>query len=220
MNDWLKVEVAQYNFAAICRGLLVWAALLWTMIPGTAAASALPEVFQGYGVGDYGTAIEPPKPLPEIALTDEQGKPFSFEQLKGQASLLFFGFTHCPHVCPSTLAMLRGVRERLPVSQADQLQIWLISVDPMRDTVEVMRDYLSNFGPGFHGARADLGELLPLFQAMGIGYSYRADETGDNYDIDHTTTIFLLNSEVGLSRVYTSPHDAVGLLRSLRQELK
>ena len=215
--DW---KSRQYNFAVTRRGALVWTALLWVMTLGVGQAAELPKIFQGYGGGDYGTAIDPPKPLPEIALVDEQGEPFSFTKLKGQQTILFFGFTHCPHVCPTTLAMLRGIRERLPAAQAEKLQVWLISVDPMRDTPEVMREYLSNFGPGFHGARADLGDLVPLLIDMGIGYSYRADEEGDSYDIDHTTTIFLLNSDAALARVYTSPHDAVGLMRSLRQELK
>jgi len=211
----------QYNFAAVCRGGIVCAALLLSLCAaGVVQAAGLSAAFQTYGGGDYGTAVEPPKALPAVELVNELGEPFALTDLKGHPTILFFGFTHCPHICPTTLSMLRGIRERLSAEQAEKLQIWLVSVDPMRDTAERMREYLSNFGPGFHGARADLGVLVPLFNSMGVGYAYRADENGGSYDVDHTTTIFLLNSDAALARVYTSPHDADGLLRSLRQQLK
>lgn len=211
----------QYNFAALGRGGIVCVALmLWVCAADITQAAGLSAAFQTYGGGDYGTAVVPPKPLPVIELVNELGEPFATTDLKGHPTILFFGFTHCPHVCPTTLAMLRGIRERLPAEEAEKLQIWLVSVDPMRDTAEQMREYLTNFGPGFHGARADLGELVPLFKSMGVGYAYRADEDGGSYDVDHTTTIFLLNNDAALARVYTSPHDADGLLRSLREQLK
>lgn len=213
----------QYSFQAGRQGGIVCAAL-FTLVAifgnGAIQAAGLSDAFKTYAAGDYGTEINPPTSLPDIELTNELGESFTLSQLKGSPAILFFGFTHCPHVCPTTLAMLRGLRERLPTEVAAALPVWLISVDPMRDTPKVMRDYLANFGTGFHGARADLGVLVPLLKSLGVGYAYRADEQGGSYDVDHTTTIFLLNDNAELARVYTSPHDADRLLGSLRKELK
>ena len=167
----------------------------------------------------YGTVINPPRPLPEVTLEDQFGQPFTWADRQGGPALLFFGFTHCPHICPTTLSLLKGVRDRLPVELAEQLEVWLVTVDPMRDSREILSAYLSNFGEGFNGARADLGELVPLFKAFGIGYAYRVDEAG-GYDVDHTTSVFLLDPAGNLSHVYTAPHDPDGLLQSVRGRLQ
>ncbi|MBL4622379.1 MAG: SCO family protein [Immundisolibacteraceae bacterium] len=211
MNKKIGTE---YNFRRFNAGGLVLAVLLLAGLSASYEGSAAP-LMKVTPDGGYGTPITPPTGLPEIELTDEQGNPMQLADLTGHPTLLFFGFTHCPHICPTTLSMLRGIRGRLPESVAEQLQVWLISVDPMRDSPEQLKTYLANFGAGFHGATADLGVLVPLFQQLGIGYSYKADEQGGGYDVGHTTTIFLLNNEARLSRVYTAPHDVTELLGSL-----
>lgn len=168
---------------------------------------------------DYGTQIDPPRPLPAVTLEDQSGDAFTWVDRQGRPALLFFGFTHCPHICPTTLSLLKGVRDRLPAGLAEQLEVWLVTVDPMRDSSEILRAYLQNFGEGFYGARADLGVMVPLFKTLGIGYAYRADE-GGGYDVDHTTSVFLLDPRGNLSHVYTAPHDAQELLRSVQGRLQ
>ncbi|MEL0082680.1 MAG: SCO family protein [Gammaproteobacteria bacterium] len=211
---------SKYSFVASqpARNILVLL-FCWLGLAAAAPAAGLADAYKSYPAGEYGTAINPPKALPEVALMNEFGEAVAADALQGHITLLFFGFTHCPHICPTTLSMLRGIRDRLPAGQAQQLQVWLVTVDPMRDSAERLKQYLANFGPGFHGARAELGELIPLLQALGVGYSYRADENGESYDVDHTTSIFLLNGRGELARVYTSPHDAQRLLASLKKEL-
>ena len=223
LNKQLNEKMGtEYNFRRFNPGglvFLLFTSLLWAglLMPLASHGAARMQVTPD---GGYGTPITPPAALPDIELTDEQGQPMQLADLEGHPTLLFFGFTHCPHICPTTLSMLRGIRERLPPAVAEQLQVWLISVDPMRDTPEQLKTYLTNFGAGFHGATADLGLLVPLFKQLGIGYSYEVDEQGGGYDVGHTTTIFLLNDQARLSRVYTAPHDATALLGSLSTVLK
>ncbi len=211
----------QYNFAPPQVGGIVRlvALLIGSLLVVTPSVADSLAAIAAYQDGEYGTGIDPARPLPAVELTNEMGETFTLNQLKGHLTLLYFGFTHCPHICPTTLAMLRGVRERLPAEMAKNLPVWLITVDPMRDTAELLREYVENFGPGFHGARADLWDLVPLLKALGVSYSYRADANGDNYDVGHTTTIFLLDDEARLARIYSSPYDASNLLESLRQQV-
>ena len=213
----------QYSFQAGRQGGIVRAAWLLAfccLAGGSLAQAAGVSVYRpGYAEGAYGTAIDPPRALPAVELVNELGESFSLAQLQGHSTLLFFGFTHCPHVCPATLSMLKGIRDRLPAEVAEPLQIWLISVDPMRDSAEQLRDYLKNFGPGFHGGRAGFGELVPLLKNLGVAYSYRPNESGGGYDVDHTSAIFLLDRDARLTRIYTAPHDIDRLLQSLTQFL-
>ena len=213
-----QTKAGQYNFRRFNRGGLVLL-LLSVGLFFSARVSAAP-LMKVTPDGGYGTPITPPTQLPTMQLTDELGQPMQLADLRGHPTLLFFGFTNCPHICPTTLSMLRGVRERLPADISERLPVWLISVDPMRDDPAQLKTYLANFGPGFHGATADLGLLVPLFKQLGIGYSYKADEQGGGYDVGHTTSLFLLDDEARLSRVYTAPHDATELLGSLEQILK
>ena len=198
------------------------AVLLWSCLISTAQAESLFDFF-GDGadqIDDYGTAFDPPSVLPVIELTNELGESFALGQLRGYSTILFFGFTHCPHVCPTTLAVLRAVRKNLPADEAKKLQIWLITVDPMRDSPERLKEYLSKFGPSFHGARAELGVLVPLFKSLGVGYSFLADESGGNYQVEHTTAIYLLDEDAKLVRIYSAPFNEQRLTHSLAQQLK
>lgn len=213
----------QYSFQAGRQGGIVraaWLLAFFCLAGGNIAQAAGVSAFRpGYAEGAYGTAINPPRPLPAVELVNELGEAFSLDQLQGHSTLLFFGFTHCPHVCPTTLSMLKGVRDRLPPEVAQPLQVWLISVDPMRDSAEQLRDYLQKFGPGFHGGRAGFGELVPLLKNLGIAYAYRPNESGGGYNVDHTSAIFLLDRDARLTNIYTAPHDIDRLLESLTQIL-
>ncbi len=92
-----------------------------------------------------GTALPEPRALADFSLADQNGQPFSREDLRGRWTLLFTGFTNCPDVCPLTIATMADLRRRLA---RDDLQFLFVSVDPERDTPEVIRRYLAHFDPG------------------------------------------------------------------------
>ena len=137
----------------------------------------------------YGQALE---------LTDHTGKPRRLEDFRGKAVVLFFGFTHCPDVCPTTLAEIaNAIKELGP--DADRVQVLLVSVDPERDTQESLAKYVTAFDPRFLGLRGDLaatrkvaGEFKIFFEKRKQGESYTVDHSAQTYVIDAQGRLRLL----------------------------
>ncbi|HZD53929.1 MAG TPA: SCO family protein, partial [Woeseiaceae bacterium] len=98
----------------------------------------------------YATPLPEAKPLPDFSLVDQEGRPFTRERLRGRTSLLFFGFTHCPDICPTTLEQLASARQQL-ADEGPAPQIVFVSVDPERDTPEKLAAYVRHFGKGIVG---------------------------------------------------------------------
>ncbi|PYY67340.1 cytochrome c oxidase assembly protein, partial [Pseudomonas jessenii] len=109
--------------------------------------------------------------LPDVTMTNQDGQPVTINELKGKWSLLFFGYTFCPDVCPTTLAQLRQIKSELPPEAVDKLQIVLVSVDPNRDTPKQLKQYLSYFDPQFIGLTpASINELEKISNAVSIPF--------------------------------------------------
>ena len=123
-------------------------------------------------------------------LTDVNNNPITEESFKGPASALFFGFTHCPDVCPMTLNKLNIISEQLKEDE-NKLKIFFISIDPERDTPKVMRDYLSSFGNKFVGITGDPEKIFLLSRSWGIIKEKIFTEDGD-YTLNHSSPIILL----------------------------
>lgn len=122
------------------------------------------------GCGSYefrGRPITPPLPAHDFTLTDHNGQPFQLQQHTGKVVVLFFGFTNCPDICPTALADLAQAREKLG-AQANQVQVVFITVDPERDTSQVIKDYLAHFDPSFLGLYGTPEELEPVIKAYGV----------------------------------------------------
>lgn len=115
----------------------------------------------------HATAYDPPEPAAEFALTDHAGGTVRMEQFRGKAVLLFFGYTHCPDVCPMTLSKLRRVLDELEATP-EQVQVLLITVDPARDTPAVLARYVERFGPGVTGITGTPEALARLQAAYGV----------------------------------------------------
>jgi phosphatidylserine decarboxylase len=113
------------------------------------------------------TVLDAPRALPAVALTDKNGQPFSIGNLAGQPALVFFGFTHCPDICPLTLVVLAEALKSLRDEQAAP-KVLFVSVDPGRDTPELIKAYVEAFDPEFLGATADEASLAPLIAALGV----------------------------------------------------
>jgi protein SCO1 len=126
-------------------------------------------------------------------LIDQDGQPFTDRDLKGKSFLVFFGFTHCPDVCPTTLFEISEVMRKLG-PEADRTAALFISVDPERDTPEAMKDYLSSFDPHLRGLTGDAASLAAVAKAYRVYYKKVPLEGGD-YTMDHTAIVYLMDKE-------------------------
>lgn len=142
----------------------------------------------------------PPRPLPasrpalpggEFTMTDHLGQPFTQDDLRGRPSLVFFGFTFCPDVCPTTLTDMTGWLEELG-ADADRLSPLFVSVDPERDTPYELRRYLEAFDPRIRALTGTASQLRAT--AAHFGASYRRVDAGGSYTMDHTALVYMLDA--------------------------
>ena len=157
-----------------------------------------------------GTAYETPFPVaPDFALTDANGKPFTLSKNDGKITLLFFGYTFCPDVCPTTLAELKLATEKLG-KDAEKVQVVFVSVDPGRDTSELVQKYVERFNPAFTGLSGTEEELTPIWNEYGIFREIVKGATETNYIVNHTARVILVDANGNLRLSYgfqTPPED-------------
>ena len=152
-----------------------------------------------------------PRPLGAFSLQDHRGRAFTRERLDGVWTFMFFGYTHCPDICPGTLSTLRRVEHDLPANAPAPRQHVLVSVDPARDTVEHLARYVAAFGPEFLGVTGSDGELAKLARDVGAAY-FRGDPDDDgSYFVDHTASIMLVDPHGRLVALFGMPHDAAAI---------
>jgi protein SCO1/2 len=189
-------------------GLLAAASLL-LVLPNPWARPAAPL---------NGAILTPPRPVPALTLQRSDGTPFSTAELSGQLSLVFFGYTFCPDVCPMTLAELLQVRRMLG-PDADKMHVYFVTVDPARDTAERLHRYVKAFDPSFEGLTGDDAALAQMRAAFGaIGERREAPDGGPNYFMDHTAAMFLVDRSGGISLAYaygTPPQQVADDIRQL-----
>jgi protein SCO1/2 len=144
---------------------------------------------------DAGIVLLPQsRTLPDLNLLDQNGQAVAVNQLKGQWSLLFFGYTFCPDICPATLAQLRQLQGQLPAQTLSNLQIVLVSVDPNRDTPEQLKKYLDYFDAGFIGFTGEEATLQKFANALSIPY-IPADTSKENYTVDHSGNLVIIGPD-------------------------
>lgn len=168
--------------------------------------------------GPDALVLQPPRALPEFRLIDHEGRRFDRDRLTGRWSMLFFGFTRCPDICPATLQVLArasDVLDDLPAGQRPQ--VVFVSVDPMRDDPETLAGYVPWFDPRFTGVTGKLPAVQVLTDSMGVAVSYRRQGETDEYSVDHTGALFLIDPEGRLHAIFAAPHDAARLARDYRR---
>ena len=144
----------------------------------------------------YGHALE---------LTDHDGKPRKLEDFRGKAVVLFFGFAHCPDVCPTTLAdIASSIRTLGP--DAERVQVIMVSVDPERDSPEVLKKYVTAFDPRFLGLRGDLAATKKAASEFKIYFEKR--KQGESYTVDHSAQSYVIDPQ-GRLRLLVR-HDRIG----------
>lgn len=120
--------------------------------------------------------------------------PVDAADYRGDVVLMYFGYTHCPDVCPLTLAKLAAALTSLG-DAARQVRVLFVSVDPRRDTAPVLARYVAAFGPQFVGLRVDADELQRLARRYRIAYSYATADADGNYDVSHSSAVFIFDGQ-------------------------
>ena len=136
-------------------------------------------------------AFEKPRVIKAFNLVDHNNKPFTLDQLKGKWTLLFFGFASCPDICPTTLAQLSRMMKTLDKDILAQTQVVLVSVDPVRDTPEVLKPYVTFFNPDFLGVTGDFVTIRSL--ADNLNAAFNKVKLDEDYTVDHSGNIVLIN---------------------------
>jgi protein SCO1/2 len=152
------------------------------------------------------TLIDPPRPLPQAQFTDHEGKPFGPARLQGHWSLMFFGFTSCPDVCPATLGILAQTEKLLAdLPAAQRPQVILVSVDPQRDTPTQMSAYVKFFSPSFVGLTSSQETIDKFARQMGVPVAINRNSDG-TYTVDHSAAIFVINPSGAMRALSSPPH--------------
>ena len=153
------------------------------------------------------TVLPAPRPLANVRFVDKTGSETELAAFKGNFTLLFFGFTNCPDVCPLTLALLAQVRADI-ASRAPRFtpRVLFVSVDPNRDTPQRIAGYLNGFDPEFAGVTAADDELAPLLKQLGVAVE-KHEHGGENYNVVHNSAIYVLDENADWIAVSTAPHE-------------
>jgi len=191
-----------------------FAAGWWHQTPAPPAARTRALLMQDLVV----TLYADPRAPQAFRLTDPGGREFGPQRLRGHWSLLFFGYTHCPDVCPATLSTLAGVMDRLqPLFTADGgLQVLFVSVDPARDSRESLAAYVSFFHPDFVAATGSPAQLEAMLADLGGGYRLLPVQPGGDYEVEHTAAVFIVDPQGRVLGYLANPLAAEGVVSRLQ----
>jgi protein SCO1/2 len=151
----------------------------------------------------------------DFTLTGPEGETIEASQLKGKPLLLFFGFTNCPDICPTTLTRLSVLIKQLGPN-ADDIQVLLVSVDPERDTAEVMKRYTASFGPWLLGLTGEEEDLARLRKAYGVYASMRSSDS-EGINIMHSTAVFAFDAQGRALLLISDLNDSEAVVSDLKQ---
>ncbi|MFQ5642877.1 MAG: SCO family protein [Thiogranum sp.] len=210
----------------ISPGLLLLAIAIVALLAGRQWLLSLYDERQGgqqHGLAPeraiHATLFREPGPMPEFTLTDHHGQPFTRENLSGHWTFMVFGYTHCPDVCPTVLAALNEVSALLRQREdVEQPGIVFVSLDPGRDSVAQLADFIPGFNPGFLGAGGSGQQIGALTRELGIlSQRQQSGAGGSDYLIDHTSAIFLIDPQGLLRALSSPPHDPLVIASDYRR---
>lgn len=155
----------------------------------------------------------------EFNVLDHEGKAFTQANLQNKYSLIFFGFTHCPDICPTALTVLTDVYSRLSEVQRTNVQVMMASVDPGRDTVKVMSEYVAAFDESFIGLTGTEAQMKDMAKKYLVYFAkHPADELG-NYNVDHSGYIYLIGPDGRYMKHFSHKSSADEIAKSLQSYL-
>ncbi|MBV2091566.1 MAG: SCO family protein [Candidatus Thiodiazotropha sp. (ex Ctena orbiculata)] len=157
-----------------------------------------------------------------------QGGDFSFDSYRGEVSLkdfrgsvvlLYFGYTWCPDICPTNLSMISTILDEFPVAERARVQPIFISVDPARDSVQRLKEYVEYFHPSLLGLTGDESALTDVAEQYGAAYKIHAKQGDDNYVVDHTADTYLIDTHGKLAKILPHGTDLEALMAAVRELL-
>ncbi len=190
------------------RALLITAALVATAL-GFYVARQIDRPAPALASGTW---FPEARAIQDFSLVDSGGAPATRAALLGHPNLLFFGFTHCPDVCPTTLIKLAAASR---LAAIPGLKVVFISIDPGRDTPEVVGRYVHAFDPGFEGLTGTPEAVQKLARSVGVVVA-RVEQPGGDYTMDHSAVVFLTNDAAQVVAVFTPPFDEKLMARDLK----
>ena len=151
--------------------------------------------------------IEPPRNLGTFNLVDSNGKEFLPGDFQGKWNLLFFGFTFCSDICPITMSMLSRTEKGLDIKDQEKIRIFLVTVDPDRDSPEQLKVYLENFSEKFIGLTGGLDQIYNFATSVNAPFNPIVNSKDPNYTVDHTGSIVLIDPEGNYAGFFRAPHN-------------
>ncbi len=148
-----------------------------------------------------GTPIDPPREMDDFTLTSNDGEPISLSDLRGKVTLLYFGYTHCPDFCPTTMANYKRVKEMLG-ADADQVAFVMVSIDGTRDTPAEMKKYLGNFDSTFIGMTGSEIDVEGIAIDYNVTSETLAGSSAEEYNMDHTPSLYMIDAQGRLVMEY------------------
>ena len=158
--------------------------------PGASAGPVFVEAVTQPPMGSRETAYNPPRPAPDIFLTDGDGHPFDLASLHGSPVFVYFGYTHCPDICPTTLADLRA---GMKLAGLDA-KVVFVTIDPARDDAAAMKQYTDYYQAGYIGLTGTAGQIADVAKAWGVTYSQLPSESANGYAMAHSTDVYLVDA--------------------------
>lgn len=168
----------------------------------------------------HGIALPTPEHVNDFTLTNHHGEQARLSDFRGQVAVLYFGYTYCPDVCPTTLSALSNAVDDLKPAEKEQLQVLMVSVDPERDSPEVLADYLAHFDPTFLGLTGTPEEIARAAEAFGIYIQKGEGSIASGYLVDHTATVSVLDKEGRLRLLFPFATPAEDIAADLEHLLR
>ncbi|MCK9502710.1 MAG: SCO family protein [Porticoccaceae bacterium] len=186
------------------------------VLVGFAHRLTKPRILTDHELRQYGAMmLSTPRKFSDFEFSDHRGNRFTQQNLLGKWTLIFFGFSHCPDICPTTLAELNKVIAPLKDKEKENIQVVMLSVDPERDTVEKLGQYMPYFNEDFIGLTGDPFQLLSVATQLGVVYTRVPLADGD-YTVDHSGNIVIINPRGHYHGFFRPPFEEGSLRVSLR----
>ncbi len=164
-----------------------------------------------------GKLFPEPRPAGEFTLVDQYGADFDAERLNGHWSLMFFGYTHCPDICPTALTNMRFLYAKMNEEERASTQVVFVSVDPKRDTPEHLKQYMAYFNEAFIGLTGKREQIDALARKAGAIYFFDGDTSGDEYIVNHSAQILLVDPKGRFYAQFQPPHSPDEMLVDYRR---
>jgi protein SCO1/2 len=177
--------------ASTSGGLPTWA---WILVGGILVALLAAVLVWRFRPPEFhGVLIQSPDEAADFTLMTSRGEPMSLSDFRGKMVMLYFGYTFCPDVCPTTLNDLSNMMETLGPKKAKDVQVIMVTVDPERDTVEQLSTYLAYFNPDFLGMTGSVEDIQDIASHYGIFFERQEGDTQAGYLVDHTAVVTLVD---------------------------